>query len=101
MRQCLINAASGHHVAAEKKAQGHEQNVRRPCAASQLHFHSIIGDSHFNTALGCDAAELRCDFSFVTVDNFRAAMSYYCARYALFLTPRQMGPTWRVTDLRL
>src|SRR5438105_10665912 len=67
-------------------------------AASQLHFHSIIGDPHFNTALGGDAAELRRDLAFVAIDNVRAAMGDDCARHALFLTPRQLGANRRVTD---
>src|SRR5712664_13567 len=63
---------------------------------SQLHFHSIIGDPHFNTALGGDAAELRRDFAFVAIDNFRAAMGDDGPRHAFFLAPCQLSPNRRV-----
>src|SRR6266705_4754842 len=65
-----------------------------------MQLHSIVSDTHVDTALGSDDAELRCDFAFVVIDNFRAAMGDDCARHALFLTPRQLGANRRVTDER-
>ena len=65
---------------------------------SQRQFHSVVGDPHFHTALGGDAAELRRDFAFVAIDNFRTTMTDDCARHALFLTPRQLGANRRMTD---
>src|SRR5882724_7852084 len=67
-------------------------------AASQRGFHSIVGDSHFDVALGGDGAELRRHLAFVACHNFRSAMSDDCARNAFFLAPCELGPNWRVAD---
>jgi hypothetical protein len=68
--------------------------ARHSCARrllSQLHFHSVIGDTHLDTTLGGHATDLHRDFTFIAGHNFRSAMCDDGARHAFFLSNYAVG----------
>src|SRR5262249_36064113 len=70
------------------------------CAAdslSQLHFHSVIRDTHINTSLIGHRVDPGRDLTLVAGHNFRSAMRDHCPRYTCFLAPCQLRPNRRVT----